>query len=125
MPYQVQVHESYVHVRWFGVVIAEDLRELGRELPRIGMQLRRAPNVLHTFEEVEATKLNFHTVHNYSAEVGKISIPNSCRVATVASSPISFGIARMFQAMNGNPNIEMELFESLAEAQDWLAGKGS
>lgn len=121
MPFQSQVLDTHVHIRWHGTLVADDLRELGKEIPRIGMQLRRAPDVLHTFEEVVETRLNFDVVHQYCAEVAKARIPNPCRVATVAGSPISFGIARMFQAMNSHPSIEMEVFGSVEEALAWLA----
>jgi len=120
MPFRSQVHEAYVHIQWHGTLIADDLRELGRELPRIGMQLRRAPDVLHTFDEVVETRLNFDVVHNYSAEVSKQQLPNSCRVASVGNNPTSYGIARMFQAMNANPNIEIEVFETVTDALAWL-----
>jgi len=39
----------------------------------------------------------------------------------VASKPAQFGYARMYQTLNENPNIELELFINREKAMAWLA----
>jgi hypothetical protein len=40
--------------------------------------------------------------------------------AIVAPMPVQVGFARMFQILNDHPQIEVQLFATLAEAEAWL-----
>ena len=47
-------------------------------------------------------------------------IPSPIRSALVASKPVQFGFARMFQMLNDNPRIQIRIFSGLEEAEQWL-----
>jgi hypothetical protein len=48
------------------------------------------------------------------------SIPEPIRAALVACKPIQFGFARMFQMLNDNSRVQIRIFGTLEEAQQWL-----
>lgn len=50
----------------------------------------------------------------------EIRFPNVFRSALVVSSPVQRGIARMFQTLNDNPQIVIEIFDDEAAALAWL-----
>jgi hypothetical protein len=47
-----------------------------------------------------------------------ITIP--VRSGLVACKPVQFGFARMFQMLNDNPRIQIRIFGSREEAEQWL-----
>jgi hypothetical protein len=51
--------------------------------------------------------------------------PNGIRVksAIVATEPLAFGIARMYELMLNSPRIEVRVFGELESAAEWLAVK--
>jgi hypothetical protein len=42
---------------------------------------------------------------------------NSIKSAVVASRPVQVGFARMYQTLNTNPQVEIQIFAALAEAE--------
>ena len=48
------------------------------------------------------------------------AINEPIRSALVASKPVQFGFARMFQMLNDNPRVQIRIFGSLEEAHQWL-----
>jgi len=55
------------------------------------------------------------------------SHPNArARVAIVAATPLTFGLARQFQSRRVSQTTEVEIFETRADAEAWLdAGRGA
>lgn len=122
MPFSISILPDYVHVEWQGDLHNCDLQEVGRTLPGIAMQLGKVPNVLHTFDKVEALHLEFDAMHAHTRELSRAKLPNKSRSAFFCDRPISYGVARMMQSMNSNPDLQMEVFESLDKAIEWLKG---
>ncbi|AOS46446.1 hypothetical protein Verru16b_03552 [Lacunisphaera limnophila] len=120
MPIRIQLLPEYVHVVWHGELVNQDLEFLSAEMPRIGRQIGRAPNVLHTFEEVTSTSLRFDAMHIHGNRLRSVKVPNSCRIASVCHQPVAFGMARMMQLINQNPALQMQVFTELEPALRWL-----
>ena len=120
MPFRTEIKPEFVLIEWYGVLSNQDLMALGMELPRIGMELQKVPNVLHTFEKVEDSKLQFEAMHAHGRALARIKLPNRSRTASVCTSPLAFGMARMMQSLNHNPDLQMEVFNTMEEALAWL-----
>lgn len=123
MPLRIQLLPDYVHVNWHGELSKQDLDLLSVEMPRIGRQIGHAPNVLHTFEETSGTSLRFEAMHGYGRNLRQVKLPNPCRVASVCNHPVGFGLARMMQLINQNPDLEMRVFSEKEPALSWLTEK--
>jgi hypothetical protein len=93
-----------------------------REMPLIADSLGHAPNMLHTFEEVTSLAIDFHAIMAHSHKRETLPIPNKIRAATVVTRPVMIGISRIFESLNGNPQIAMRTFADRAFAERWLAG---
>lgn len=120
MPFRISLLPEYVHVEWYGDLLNEDLRAIAAELPKIGQQLRKVPNILHTFDKVDAVKLQFDAMHAHTRNLSRIALPNRSKTASYCDRPLVFGVARMMQSLNNNPALQMEVFSSLDEALAWL-----
>ena len=120
MPFRIEILPEYVHVEWYGNLVNSDLFNLGMEMPRIGEQLRRAPNVLHTFEGVETVKLEVDAMQAHGRKLARTVLPNPSRTASFCDRPLVYGVARMMQSLNTNPMLQMEVFSSREEAIAWL-----
>ena len=120
MPIRIEVLPQYVHVSWYGTLAEQDLDQLSAEMPKIGVQLGKAPNVLHTYDEVEGMGLPPESLQAHARRLGRTKVPNRCRAATVCSNPLAYGMARMMQMLNRNPDIQIEVFSGREEALCWL-----
>jgi len=120
MPIRIEVLPEYVHVAWYGKLVDQDLVLLGREMPKIGQQLGKAPHALHTFDEVDGIGLPPESLQNHARQMGLARLPNRCRVASVCGNPLAYGMARMMQMLNQNSDIEIEVFSDLEGALRWL-----
>ncbi len=120
MPIRIEILPEYVHVTWYGSLANDDLALLGTEMPKLGIQLGKVPNVLHTFDEVTGIGMQFEAMHSHGRHLGRIKLPNRSRTASVCSNPLSFGMARMMQSLNHNPDLQMEVFSTMEEALRWL-----
>lgn len=47
-------------------------------------------------------------------------LKNAVKSAIVAPQPIQYGFARMFQTLNDNPRINLQVFSDRASAMEWL-----
>jgi hypothetical protein len=73
------------------------------------------------------------TIHLSVADVADLANrrrtfnPNDIRVksAFMATHPLAFGIARMYERLLNSPRIEVRVFSVLEAAADWLAVKAS
>ncbi|MDQ5981134.1 MAG: hypothetical protein QG602_4112 [Verrucomicrobiota bacterium] len=120
MPIRIQLLPDYVHVNWHGELTTQDLDLLSVEMPRIGWQIGHAPNVLHTFDETTGSALRYDAMHSYGRNLQQVKLPNPCRVASVCNHTIGFGLARMMQLINQNPDLDMKVFSEKEAALCWL-----
>ena len=123
MALRIESLPEYVHVSWQGELVSQDLTLLSNELPRLGLQLGKAPNVLHTFDEVRGLGLPARALEAHGRYLGQIKLPNPSRSASVCHNPLAFGMARMMQMYNQNPDLQIEVFSDVAEAIKWLQGR--
>ncbi len=120
MPFTHTIEEQFVHIRWSGVLTKDDLQAIGKLLPAIGAQLRRAPHVLHNFDAVERCAFPPIAALEQSVQRKRVQMPFPVKSATVARTPEVLAMARVFQALNRNQNLEMEIFDSEEAARRWL-----
>ena len=122
MALRIESLPEYVHVSWHGELVSQDLTQLSHELPKLGLQLGKAPNVLHTFDEVRGMGLAARALEAHGRHLAQIKLPNPSRSASVCHNPLAFGMARMMQLYNQNPDLQIEVFSDEVEAVDWLRG---
>ncbi|MBE2213607.1 MAG: hypothetical protein IAE82_07035 [Opitutaceae bacterium] len=121
MPYTATVEDRIIHIAWEGVIAPDDLEGVDREIPRLAAELRFAPNVLHTFDQVTGRSFDPMAAFAVSQKRKYRRIPVPVRAALVVKSPEATRIAEVFVALNRTPNLTMERFPSEKAARAWLA----
>lgn len=121
MPYTYEMEGRVMHVRWSGVVSREDLQAIGRDMPRVAAEAGFAQDTLHTFDAV--TGYSFQPIAAYMLSLlrKRMPIPTPVRSASVVRTPQTRALAKIFQSLNRSQNLEIELFDSEADARRWLA----
>ena len=120
MPYTITPTEGFVHIAWHGVITVQDLIQIAPDLAQMGQRLGRVPSVLHTCEGGEEIDMEPLIAYRQSLRRNDMRLPNRTKVASVASSPTVFAYARMMEALNRNPKIEMRVFDEREPAVAWL-----
>ena len=97
MPFEIRDEGQFYSARLFGVLDRADLNAVMAGVERLedevfALAMRRAQR--------------------------QVTAP--IKSALVANRPVQFGFARMFEMLNDNPRIQIRIFGTLEEAQQWL-----
>lgn len=121
MPISHTIEGRVVHLAWSGVITNADLAAIGALMPRLVKELGFVPHVLNTYDGVIGADLDPDAIYAQSMQRRQHPIPPQAKSALVAATPVVLSMARVFQAMNRDPRLQMEIFSSEAEARAWLA----
>ena len=120
MPFRIKVNAPLIHVEGYGELVAADLPQMFAEMKRVAGPLRCPPRVLVTCDGVTAVNFEYANANAHSDRRSQLPMPGRVKSATVADRPLTLGVARMFMAINENPNLDMRVFPTLEEAMAWL-----
>lgn len=124
MPFQIQFDAPILRITFSGIVTKADFTGLLSEVRRLEADFERVPDRLADLSGVTEWESRFQTTYDVASLRRAEAFPNKFRSAIVAPTPVTFGIARMFQTLNDNPQIEIQVFNTRAEAEEWLARTG-
>jgi len=120
MPYRIALDEPFVRIWFSGVFTGRMLREVADELRAHESALGLVPDRLVDMSDVTATNATFDLAI-LAARVRAVQrFPNAFRSALVAPKVELAGFLRIFRILNRNPQITVEIFESVAAAERWL-----
>ena len=103
----------------FGVLDLKELEAIAAEVERLE-DAGTVGDRLTDLSELERIDVGFEEVFAVALKRALREIRTPIRSALVASKPVQFGFARMFQMLNDNPRIQIRIFGSLQEAEQWL-----
>jgi len=121
MPFHIQGDAKFIRVNLIGEITLDELGEIVRQMARLDAGFAKAPNRLTDLSAVEKSDFNFVTVEHLAKNRQAQVYPNRLKAAIVAPSLLHFGLARMFQTLSQNPQVDRQVFKTVAEAEDWLA----
>lgn len=121
MPYRVSLDSPFVRVWFSGVLSGRDLREVAGELMLHEREVGVVPDRLVDMSDVVSTGATFALAILAARVRGVQRFPNAFRSALVSPRVEVAGFARIFRALNRNPQIHVEVFERVADAEAWLA----
>jgi hypothetical protein len=121
MPYNLTAEPGLLRIVLFGALTAQELQSLAAEIEEIERGLPMAPHRLSDLSQISNPDVGFADVFAFAERRKAQSLPNRVKSALVAPRPVNLGYARMFQMLNDNPQIEIRIFGTLAEAEVWLA----
>lgn len=121
-----KIAQGIVYLTFRGYVMAEDIRDMVDLLTKIETEARVSPDRIVDLSAIEGISLNFSAIIDYSVMRRKAPLRNKVKAAIVAPHPLQYGFARMFQTLNANPDIDMEIFTDQNSGLAWIsAGKSS
>jgi hypothetical protein len=127
MPFTYTIEGRLLHFHWSGTLTQTDIQAMGAAMPKLSQQVVGAtgkmPDVLHDFEAVESCDFPPIAAYDQSLRRRNVPIPRPVKSAIIASQNGGRAMARLFQALNRNPNLTMEIFDSEAAARQWLAAE--
>lgn len=118
MPFEIHDEGGYYFARLFGVLDQTDLDAVTAEVERLEDVATK--DRLTDLTALERIDVGFEEVFALALKRAQRPIPSPIRSALVASKPVQFGFARMFQMLNDNPRIQIRIFSGLEEAEQWL-----
>jgi hypothetical protein len=120
MPYILNMEPTFLRIVLHGALTYQDLHALADDLAAIDMQQAVAPHRLIDMRAVIAPYLTYPDVQAYTARRQAYPLVNAVKLAIVAPRPIHLGFARMYQNLNQRPQMVIETFATLADAEAWL-----
>ena len=120
MPHKIETKEGIIHVVFSGRITTEEVLLLGRELAELEASLDTALGRLTDWSAAESTDLHFRDIEGFARVRRQTKLKNAIRSALVAPTDVHFGLSRIFQALNDNPQITIAVFRDRPSATEWL-----
>ena len=122
MAYEILQQAGVIRIRFLNDVVPADLLTLGTVMDRIDEKLPADPNRLVDLADTQGEQIDFSRIVAFADSRKVRRLRNPIRVAMVARAPLQFGVARMFQSLFSNPQMELRVFRELAAAESWVEG---
>jgi hypothetical protein len=120
MPFEITNHGAFLFGRLYGTVTASDLDQLANDTEALEDSIPEALDRICDITAVARFEVGFSAV-NALAERRRIrKFAKRVKSAIIVQDLVHLGIARMFQTLNDNPQIEIRIFRSTAEAKEWF-----
>ena len=120
MPHQISNIDNVLHVSLTGIVTGADLDQAAAA----AREYESGPTVPHRVTDltgVVSLNLNYETVRALASRRRTLRFPHAFKSAIIAPQPSQLGFARMFQTLNDNPQITIQIFPDKAAALQWIA----
>jgi hypothetical protein len=120
MSIKLEYNGEFIIARMTGSLTLADLLAHGRELEALETSLPVAPHRLADLSPALVVDLDFVEMNTFAAKRRAAKLKNPVKSAIVAADAVQFGFARMFQTLNSNPDIRVEIFQNEETALAWL-----
>jgi hypothetical protein len=124
MPFIHTIAGRLITFTWSGTLTRAELQCINTLMPELSRtvvtQEGDVPQVLHDFSALDGCDFPPITAYEHSVERKRILIPHPIKSATIAKTSEVRAMARVVQALNRNPNLEMEIFDTKEAALAWL-----
>jgi hypothetical protein len=120
MPYTITSEHAFLRIVYYGVVTSRDLQAIANDVLAIEASQAIAPHRLNDFSAMTEPHLTYTAVRAFVERRPAQPLANVVKSAMVASRPVLVGFARMFQTLNNHPDIVIEIFAAVEDAEAWL-----
>jgi hypothetical protein len=120
MPIDVTHAGEYLFVRLYGTVTAADLLHYSQASETHEREAGHAMSRISDLTSVDRFDVSHRDVFEFADRRKREHQPGVARSAIIANEPIQIGLARMYQTLTENPNLEIRIVHSLADAHEWI-----
>ncbi len=112
--------DGILRIRFPEVITSKELVKLNEELSSVEKAYAIIPHRLSDFRPITSADVNFDYMFSFAKHRAARIFSNSFRSALLVGNSYQFGLARMFQTLNDNKSIEIEIFYEESKALDWI-----
>ena len=121
MPFHIQTDPDLIRLSYTGHVTQAELFASARQVETLEATLPDRPNQLTDLGGITSRETNYGNLSSVASIRRAKIFPNNFKLAMVAPTAESFGLARMFQSLADNPKVDIQIFPNKDEAEKWLA----
>jgi polyhydroxyalkanoate synthesis regulator protein len=120
MPISTQLRDNIIVSVWHGEIVLADMVQMLKALEDFEVQLPVAPDRLTDMSGAQVLRFLSGDMVSMAQSRQQAKLKNQVKSAIIATSPEQYGLARMFQAYNQNPDIHIMIFRERRPAYEWL-----
>jgi len=120
MPFDLKITDGIIYVHCHGYLTIEDLQKMVNVAGQIEATSPVTPDRLIDLTHVSEIDITFAGMSDIAAVRRRAHLKNPVNSAIVAPKAALYGFARMFQTLNDNPSITVQLFRDLDSGLAWL-----
>ena len=120
MSYTIVVERDLVRLTLTGDLTQQDLAGIAAAADDIQRDLDPVPPRFTDMTGITDLKVSYPAVRKLADKIRAMSLASESKSAIVVGSTSQMGIARMFQTLNDNPRITINIFSAEADALKWL-----
>ena len=120
MPITTDYQGEFIVIRMSGSITLPELLEHAEGIAAIEASQPVTPHRIAILPSGLVCDLSFSELHAFAAKRRAARLKNPVKSAIVAGDAVQFGFARMYQALNEHPNLQIEVFQSEEPAFAWL-----
>ena len=125
MSFEITNRGDFLYIRFFGVLLAQDLVCLAQKLELVEDPAPVSTNWVTDLTSVQSFEISSGSISDFAHQLNGKAFHHTVKSAYIAQRSIEFGIARMFQGMNGHPQVMVHLVRNLQEALDWFGERAA
>ena len=121
MPFELTIPDAVLFARVFGVFTARELNDLASQAEIAEASHPASLDRITDLTAVERFEVGFREIFHFASRRSAQRFSRVVKSAIIVQEPVQLGIARIYEAINKNPQIQVHLMRSVTEAKEWFA----
>ena len=121
MPFELTTPDAILFARVFGVFTAPELNHLAWEAEIAEASHTVSLDRITDLTAVERFEVGLREIYYFAVRRSKQRFSRVVKSAIIVRESRQHGIARVYEAVNENPQIQIRILRSLTEAKAWFA----
>src|SRR5688500_8026193 len=121
MPFELTTSGAILFARVFGVFTAPELNHLAWEAEIAEASHPVSLDRITDLTAVERSEVGFREIYYFAIRRSSQRFSRVVKSAIIVQEPVQLGTARTYEAVNENPQIQIRILPSVAEANEWFA----
>ena len=121
MPFELTTPDGILFARVFGVFTPPELKHMANEAEIAEDAHPVSLDRIIDLTAVERFEVGFREIYDFDIRRSVQSFSRVVKSAIVVREPVQHGMARIYEALNDNPQIWVRILRSVAETKEWFA----
>lgn len=120
MPFNVSLENQILQIKLSGLITAQDIVNVTLEVKKFESDGKPVPHRVTDVTGITELTVRYPDVEAIAALRKGLKFSNPYKSAIVAKEKLHIGYARMFQQLNTNPQINVQIFSDVESANKWI-----